>query len=108
MKMAQELFVAENVSDLETIVYALKRNIPMPRLYCVIFIYEKNRYELISSWQLCRGRFHPKEGVIVGVANGKRMAYGLMAFIIEEAVKEQKDLLNPSTWIEGIMDDISV
>jgi len=38
----------------------------------------------------------------VGVANGRRETYELMAYILEEAVKEQKDLSNPKTWIEGI------
>lgn len=108
MNLAEELYVAENISDLETIVYALKRDIPMPRLYCIVFVSKKNRYEIISSWQLCMGQLHAKEGVIVGIANGKREAYDLMSFIIEEAVKEKKDLLNPSKWIEGIINDVSV
>lgn len=102
LKLAEELFVAENISDLETVVYALKKNIPMPRLYCILFIFEKNRYEIISSWQLCKGRFPQRDSVIVGVANGRRETYELMAFILQEAVKEQKDLSNPKTWIEGI------
>ncbi|MDD3395549.1 MAG: hypothetical protein EOM28_06040 [Clostridia bacterium] len=108
MRFAQDLFVAENISDLETVVYALKQNIPMPRLYCILFIHAKNRYELVSSWQLCKGRFRPADGIIIGVANGRRETYDLMAYILEEAVKEQKDLSNPSTWIEGILNDVVV
>lgn len=108
MNLAENLYVAGNISDLETVVYAVKRNIPMPRLYCIVFLSKKNRYELISSWQLCRGKFQPKDGIIVGVANGKQETYDLMAYILEEAVKEKKDLLNPSKWIEGILNDVGV
>ncbi|WMI81346.1 hypothetical protein [Anaerotignum sp. MB30-C6] len=108
MRLAQELFVAENVTDLETVVYALKRNIPMPRLYCILFISEKNCYEIVSSWELCRGRFQSKNGVVVGVANGKREAFDLIAYMIEEVIKDGKDLSNPSTWIEGVANEVRV
>jgi len=108
MQLAQDLFVAENVTDLETVVYALRRNIPMPRLYCILYVFEKNRYELVSSWELCKGRFLFKNGVIVGVANGKREAYDLMAYMIEEVVKDGKDLSNPSTWIEGVANEVGI
>lgn len=108
MRLAQDLFVAENVTDLETVVYALKRNIPMPRLYCILFVSEKNRYELVSSWELCRGRFQSKDGVVVGVANGKREGLDLIAYLIEEVVKDGKDLSEPDTWIEGIGNEIVV
>ncbi|KAF5084208.1 hypothetical protein DSECCO2_80750 [anaerobic digester metagenome] len=102
MRLAEELFVSENISDLGTVIYALKKTIPLPRLYCILFIFKKNRYEIISSWQLCKGRFPQTESIVVGVANGRRETYELMAYILEEAVKEQKDLANPETWIEGI------
>lgn len=108
MHLAKDLFVAENVSDLETVVYTLRRNIPMPRLYCVLFNSEKNRYELISSWELCRGRFPSTNGVVVGVAMGKQETYDLVAYMIEEILSEGKDLLNPRTWIEGVTDEVDV
>lgn len=102
MKLAEELFVAETISDLETVVYALKQDIPMPRLYCILFLFERNRYEIISSWQLCKGRFPERDSIVIGIANGRREAYDLMAYILEEVVKEHKDLKNPKSWIEGI------
>ena len=102
MNLAEELFVAENISDLETVVYSLKHDIPMPRLYCILFLFERNRYEIMSSWQLCKGRFPIRDNIIIGIANGRRETYDLMAYILEEAVKGQKDLTNPKSWIEGI------
>lgn len=106
MQLAENLFVADNVTDLETVVYSLKQNIPMPRLYCILFISEKKRYEMASSWELCRGRFQSKDGVIVGVANGKRKGMDLIAYLIEEVVKDGKDLSKPDTWIEGIGNEL--
>ncbi len=106
MELAKELFVAENISDLETVVYALRRNIPMPRLYCILLSVLKNRYEIISSWQLCKGSLPPPDGLVVGIANGKQEAYSLMAYIIEEAVQGEKDLCNPHTWIERNANEI--
>ncbi|WP_352399629.1 hypothetical protein [Anaerotignum sp.] len=102
MQLAENLFVSENVTDLETVVYALKRNIPMPRLYCIFYNPDKNRYETTSSWELCRGRFSQNTGVIVGVANGRRQAYDLVVFMVEEALREGKDIANPSSWVEGV------
>jgi len=106
--LAEELFVAENIKDLETVVYSIKKNIPMPRLYCILFRTLKNRYEIISSWQLCKESFPLHDGVVVGVANGKQEAYSLMAFLVEEAFQGKKDLLNPQTWIARNTDELSL
>ena len=108
MEIAEELFVAENINDLETMVYSLRKNIPMPRLYCILFRALKNRYEIISSWQLCKGSFPMQDGVVVGVANGKQEAYSLLAFLVEEALQGQKDLLNPQTWIARNTDELNL
>ncbi|WP_313526910.1 hypothetical protein [Anaerotignum sp.] len=108
MQLADDLFVAENVTDLETVVYALRRNIPMPRLYCIFYNPDKNRYEITSSWELCRGRFSQSSALIVGVANGRREAYDLVVFMIEEALREGKDITNPSSWVEGIINEVRV
>lgn len=103
MKLAEELLVAENIDDLGTVIYALRRKIPMPRLYCIVYVYEKNRYELISSIELCRST-HTPVGIVVGVANGRRQGLDLIGYLLEEAVQAGKDLNDPQTWLEGIVD----
>ncbi|MFV0314865.1 MAG: hypothetical protein ACK5I7_07130 [Anaerotignum sp.] len=108
MQLAEALFVADNIIDLETVVYALKRNIVMPLLYCILFIPEKNSYELISSRELFHGKFQSKNGIVVGVANGKKKSFDLIVYILEEAIKDKKDLTNPSTWIEGMTDETHI
>lgn len=108
MQLAEALFVADNVVDLETVIYALKRNIVIPLLYCILFIPEKNSYELISTHALFKGKFQSKNGIVVGVANGKKKSFDLIVYILEEAVKDKKDLTNPSTWIEGMANETHI
>lgn len=106
MELAQELYVAENIKDLETIVYALRRNIPVIRLYCIVFIDKKNRMEIISSKELFTGRFSKEQGKIVGVAHGKWEATDLFCTMVEEIAKEGRDLTNPKAWIEENEDEM--
>ena len=49
MELIENLFVGGNVSDLETIVYSLRREVPVLRLYCIVYFEDKNRLELLSS-----------------------------------------------------------
>ena len=41
MELIENLFVGGNVSDLETIVYSLRREVPVLRLYCIVYLRTK-------------------------------------------------------------------
>ena len=56
MELIENLFVGGNVSDLETIVYSLRREVPVLRLYCIVYFEDKNRLELLSSHELFHTR----------------------------------------------------
>ena len=43
MELIENLFVGGNVTDLETIVYSLRREVPVLRLYCIVYFEDKNR-----------------------------------------------------------------
>ena len=56
MELIENLFVGGNVTDLETIVYSLRREVPVLRLYCIVYFEDKNRLELLSSHELLHAR----------------------------------------------------
>ncbi|MDO4530873.1 MAG: hypothetical protein Q4C06_02730 [Bacillota bacterium] len=91
MKLIDNLFVAGNVTDLETVVYSLRRSIPVLHLYCIVLFEDKNRLEILSSRELFRERNKNRPAQIAGVAMGRREAYGLLAFMAEDAVKNGRD-----------------
>jgi len=99
MELADDLFVAENVEDLEQIVYALRRGIPMFRLHCVVWMEARNRVEIISSYELFTEKNKNKAGKIIGVAMGHGAAAELLRTVVEEAHKDGKDLANPKEWL---------
>ena len=43
MELIENLFVGGNVSDLETIVYSLRREVPVLRLYCIVYFEDKKQ-----------------------------------------------------------------
>ena len=49
MRIAEELYVAKNIENLGTIVYSLRRDIPVFRLYCLVVRTKRARLEIVSS-----------------------------------------------------------
>lgn len=49
MQLIENLFVGESVGNLGTVVYSLKRDIPVFRLYCLVYFADRNRIEILSS-----------------------------------------------------------
>ncbi|MFI3174398.1 MAG: hypothetical protein R3Y53_04240 [Bacillota bacterium] len=102
MLFLEELFVARNVDDLETVVYALQRDIPVARLYCVVYFEDRNRIELFSSGQLLSGYFkelYYEKARIAGVAYGKHSGMQLIADMCKETIRKGKDYKNPMEWV---------
>ena len=100
MRLIENLFVAGNVTELETVVYSLRRSIPVLHLYCIVLFEDKNRLEILSSRELFRERNKNRPGQIAGVAMGKREAYELLAFMAEDAVQNGR---NPASAVELIL-----
>lgn len=95
----EELFIGGSVKDLGTVVYGLRRRIPVHNVYCIaLFLGEKPKVELISSRQLFSKKNEEKDIVIAGIAYGRQEALSLLQFMVQEAAKEGKDLENPLDW----------
>lgn len=95
MKLIDNLFVAGNVTDLEMVVYSLRRSIPVLHLTCIVLFEDKNRLEILSSRDLFHERNKNRPGLIVGVAMGRREAIDLLRFMTEDAVKGGRNPADP-------------
>jgi len=94
-----DLFIGGNVKDLGTIIYSLRRKIPVFNLYCICLYYgERSRVEVFSSRQLFSKRNETKEIAIAGVAYGREEAVSLLHYMVQEAVKEGKNIKDPKSW----------
>lgn len=99
MKLIENLFVAGNVEDLETIVYSLRRSIPVLHLYCIVLFEDRNRLEILSSRELFGQRNQSRPAQIAGIAMGKQEAYDLLVYMAEEAVAQGRNPADPKMLI---------
>ena len=95
MKLIDNLFVAGNVKELETVVYSLRRNIPVLHLYCIVLFEDRNRLEIMASRDLFHERYKDRPAKIAGIAMGRRSAYDLLAFMTEDAVQNGRNPADP-------------
>ena len=99
MELIENLFVSENVTDLETVVYSLRRDIPVLRLQCIVFFADRNRLEIIASRELFHKRYTERPAKIAGIAIGRREAVALLCFMAEEALREGRNPADPKELI---------
>ena len=99
MKLIENLFVAGNVTDLETVVYSLRRDIPVLGLTCIVLFEDRNRLEILSGRDLFHERYKDRPAVIAGIAMGRREAYDLLAYMAEDAVRNGRDVTDPAELI---------
>lgn len=99
MDFTEDLYVGATVEDLGTVVYSLRRRIPVPRLYCIVFFPHRNRLEILSSRELFTPKYQEKNGIIAGVAMGRKEAVDLFCYMAEQAAAEGRDMTSPQTWI---------
>ena len=99
MKLIDNLFVAGNVKDLETVVYSLRRSIPVLHLYYIVLFEDKKRLEIMTSRDLFHARYKDRPAKIAGVAMGKRAAFDLLAFMTEDAVANGRNPAVPAELI---------
>ena len=99
MKLIDNLFVAGNVTELETVIYSLRRSIPVLHLCCIVLFEDKNRLEILSSRDLFHERNKNRSGRIAGIAMGRRAAIDLLCFMTEDAVKDGRNPADPEELI---------
>lgn len=98
MKLMEELYIADSVTSLESAVYNLRRRTPVFRLYCIVYFADRNRFEIMTSFQLFSDKNKDRESKIFGLAKGQRSAYTLLCGMLEDVLRENKDLNAPATW----------
>lgn len=101
MDLVEHLFIGSSVAKPEEAIYCLRRNMPMPRLYCIVFFADRQRLEILSSKALFHARNRKRPARIAGIAMGRGEALELVAFMAQTAWEEGKDPAAPQEWIEG-------
>ncbi len=107
MDFLEELYVGESVENLGTVIYSLKRGIPVFRLYCIVLFCDRNRMEILSSTELLTKKYENRKKILLGVAMGRREAYTLLAYMAEDVAKAGKDLTNPAFWFTKQKEGVS-
>ena len=87
MRFIENVFVSENIQDINTVFYSLKRNIPVFNIY-LIYIDKSGKCEISSSTHFLEGYEKNKEKTVCGAALGKRDAYALFAQIVEYSLSK--------------------
>ena len=87
MRFIENIFVSDSIEDINTVIYSLKRNMPVFNIY-VICADNKGKCEIMLSSEYL-GRFGGwQEKTVCGVAAGKKNAYGLFAEMIEYGISQ--------------------
>ena len=80
MKFIEDIFVSGNITDLSTVMYSLKRKIPVFNIYLVCVKENFNNTALILP---CRESYKEEGLTVLGIAKGKKDANELMRHIME-------------------------
>lgn len=100
MDFVEKLFIGGGVAEPEAALYCLRRKIPMPRLYCIVFFADRQRLEILSSKALFHPRNKNRPAKLAGIAMGRAEALELVAFMAQTACDEGKNPAKPQEWIE--------
>ena len=90
MRFIENVFVSENIDDVNTVFYSLKRNIPVFNIY-LIYIDKNGKCEISSSAHFLDGYDKNKDKTVCGAALGKSDAYTLFAQIVEYSLSKGKN-----------------
>lgn len=100
MEIIDEPFVGGSIEDVSTVLYSIKRGIPVAGLFCICFFMEKGgQLQILSSTELFSPRNKKKHIIVAGVAQGRREAQDLLLFLLETVVRKGYDLTKPQQWI---------
>lgn len=82
MKFIDEIFVSNKVTDLNTVIYSLKRQIPVFEIYVICTKNDTNNTAFIMpSREVYKD--DDESITVVGIAKGKRDAYELFKYIMQ-------------------------
>lgn len=90
MKFLQELYLGETIAPkVDQIVKKIMTSKAVPNLYLIAIAGNPdNMLDLIPQWEVLQ-KGYPKEHLrIVGLADGKEDAIGLMQFMVEESLEK--------------------
>ena len=99
MEWIEDVFVGGNVTELETVIYSLRRGIPVLHIYCIVFFEDRNRLEILSSRELFQKRNQNRPAKIAGIAMGRAEALDLLVYMAETALENGRDCSNQREWI---------
>ncbi len=85
MEFIRELYIGEKVQSLGVVLYALKRNIAAEGIYCICFCEGGSSFlEILSSRELVKERCQKRKYTVLGLALGRREAYDLLRYILQD------------------------
>lgn len=88
MQFMGNLYVGESIASTEyKIVEKVYNGKIIPNLYLIVFsMNPENMLDIIPEFEIMQ-KYYPKEGLrIVGIANGKKEAIGLVQRMIEDSI----------------------
>lgn len=95
MEFIEDIFIGGSINELGTIIYSLKKNVPVLNIYCLCIKTEgKNLLEIMTSWELLKNKNENKKYIVIGIANGKMEAYDLAGYIFQFAEDNDWELNN--------------
>lgn len=93
MDFIEDIFVDENIEDLNTIIYSLKKGIPVFNIYLIcVDIKSENTAHIMSSTEYFNKRNRNNQYKTIGIAAGKYAANRLFSNIIEYWVENGKSI----------------
>ena len=100
MKLADQLYVAEGIEDLGTIIYCFNRNMPVFNIYCIVTEpLSENTAQIIRSGELFTEKYKNRDFTIVGIGAGKRQTFDLLRHIIQEIYNSGKTISDFKQWV---------
>lgn len=93
MDFIEDIFVDENIEDLNTIIYSLKRGIPVFNIYLIcVNVNSANTAQIMSSTEYFNKRNINTKYKTIGIAAGKYAANRLFSNIIEYWIENGKSI----------------
>ncbi len=95
MELLENLFIGENITDPEAVIVSLRRQIPVLRLYCIVYFADKDRLELLSSHELFRAANRHRPAKVAGIAMGREKTVELLLLMARKAQAEGRNPADP-------------
>ena len=101
MHLGDEIYISDTVTDVDTAVYALRREVPVFRLWCVCL--HEDRLEVQSARSLCTPYGKSRDWLILGIAMGRKNAVELLLQIAKDAAAQGLSMTDQRQWARLVM-----